>query len=238
MNAPLQSVDRALVVLLSYDEDRTDWGVTELAEEFGWDKSVAQRLLATLAHRGFLISQPGSRRYRLGPAMWHLGFLWERKGGLAALARPVLDRVARRTAYTTTLAVPDGVHTRCVAAVAGDNGPARQYPLVGELYAAQSSATSRAYFAMLPEQARATLFDDVADGSFAETRNAGYAYSETGHTAALAVPVVVRDNAVAALTLLGRDIIPADHHPDLADELHTAALEIAHLLTPRPERKA
>ena len=136
MNAPLQSVDRALVVLLSFDEHRTDWGVTELAEQFGWDKSVAQRLLATLARRGFLVSQPGTRRYRLGPAMWHLGWLWERRGGLASLARPVLGRLARRTGYTALLTVPDGEAIRCVEAVDGDHGPQRQHTLVGEVYAA------------------------------------------------------------------------------------------------------
>lgn len=254
MNAPLQSVDRALVVLLSFDEHRTDWGVTELAEEFGWDKSVAQRLLATLAHRGFLVSQPGTRRYRLGPAMWHLGRLWERRGGLATLARPVLGRLARCTGYTAAIAIPDGMHVRCVESVDGDSGPVRQYSLVGELYPAHAGATSRAYFAMLPDRDRANLFThrpmarfsdntlidvELLERSFRATRAAGYAYSEgeyDPHTAALAVPLLVRNHVVATLTLLGRDVIPGDRHDELVDELHTATLEIGGLLAPRLRR--
>lgn len=241
MNAPLQSVDRALEVLLSFDEHRADWGVTELAEEFGWDKSVAQRLLATLAHRGFLVSQPGTRRYRLGPAPWRLAWLWERRDGLASLARPVLGGLAQRTGYTAILAVPDGVHVRCTEAVDGDHGPVRQYPLVGELYPAHRGAVAWAYFAMLPQESRATLFADrsqEADAlhrAFHEIRGAGYAYGEGDpHTAALAVPLPVRTEPVGSLALLGHGVIPQVRHGDLVDELHTAALEIAGLLSPHP----
>ncbi|MBI0382297.1 helix-turn-helix domain-containing protein, partial [Streptomyces albiflaviniger] len=73
---PLQTADRVLNVLLSFDRERPEWGVTEIAEEFGLDKSVAQRLLAALAYRGFLVSDKRSRRYRLGPAVWHLSWVW------------------------------------------------------------------------------------------------------------------------------------------------------------------
>src|SRR6266568_2805362 len=201
--APLQTVDRAIDVLLSFDEHRTEWGVTELAEEFGWDKSVAQRLLATLACRGFLVS----------------------------------DRMARRTGYTAIFAVPDGVHLRCVEAIDGETGPVRFYPLVGELYPAHAGATSRAYFAMLPEPARATLFRgrpmarfsdttptdvDGLEHSFRITRATGYAYSEGEYdvaTAALAIPVVVRHRPVGTLSLLARSQIPEETRAELVDLL-------------------
>ena len=78
----LQTVDRALMVLLAYERSRPDWGVTEIAAEFGWDKSSTQRLLATLASRGFLVSDAATRRYRIGPAALQLGKLWERSGSL------------------------------------------------------------------------------------------------------------------------------------------------------------
>jgi IclR family acetate operon transcriptional repressor len=41
----LQTVDRALLVLLGYERSRPDWGVTEVAREFGWDTSVPHRTL-------------------------------------------------------------------------------------------------------------------------------------------------------------------------------------------------
>src|SRR5690606_12069847 len=83
---PLQTVDRALDVLLSFDEYRTSWGVLELAAEFDLSKSTAQRLLASLAGKGFLRADPDTRRYSMGPAMWRMAGLWERSGGLSSLA--------------------------------------------------------------------------------------------------------------------------------------------------------
>ena len=215
-------------------------------------ESVAQRLLASLAHRGFLVSIPATRRCRLGPAVWHLAWLWERKGGLAALARPVLSRLAQRTGYTAILAVPDGMHVRCVEAIDGDSGPVRHYSLVGELYPAHAGATSRAYFAMLPDTARANLFHDrpmarfsdrtltdaeQLERSFRVTRATGYAYSEGEYdtnTAALAVPLMIRNQPVATLTLLTPDAFPRDRHAELVDQLRDEALELARALAPRP----
>jgi DNA-binding IclR family transcriptional regulator len=52
----LQTVGRALVTLLAF-RDRSSWRVTELAEELGIDKSVAQRLLAMLAGRQFVLTE-------------------------------------------------------------------------------------------------------------------------------------------------------------------------------------
>jgi DNA-binding IclR family transcriptional regulator len=217
----LQTVDRALQLLLRFDRSRQDLGVTEVARDFGWDKSVAQRLLATLAYRGFLAYDPSSRRYRIGPAAIQLARVWERSGTLAMLVRPVLENLAARTGDTALLAVPDGVYTRCVAAVDGQSGPQRIYPLVGELYPGHTGATSKAYFAFLPPEQRQRLFagrpmarftdntrvdPDVLEREFLEDRARGYAFTVGEYdagVAALAVPVYVRGELFGSLTLGG-----------------------------------
>ena len=71
-SAVLQTADRALQVLLAF-RSRPEWGVSELARELGLDKSVTQRLLSTLARRGFVLADPESRRYRLGEEDEHAG---------------------------------------------------------------------------------------------------------------------------------------------------------------------
>src|SRR5690349_17344891 len=106
----LQTVHRALLVLLAFDRSRQERGVTQVAAEFGWDRWVAHGLLATLAHRGFLASDPISRRYRIGPAVLDLHQAWKRSGSLAMLAEPVLDELTEQTGHTSVLAVPDNFH--------------------------------------------------------------------------------------------------------------------------------
>ncbi|SCL21782.1 DNA-binding transcriptional regulator, IclR family [Micromonospora pallida] len=254
--SPLQTVDRALEVLLSFTERRRDWGVLELAEAFAIDKSSAQRILAALAARGFLSADPVTRRYSLGPTMWRMAAVWERTGGLAALAQRVLEPLAFQTDRTAIFAVPDGLHVRCVAAVNG-GGPLRSHPLVGELYPANAGATSRAYFAFLDSNERRALISGRVFATFTELTRTdehelerlfveavaqGYAYSEGEYdyaTRALAVPIMLRGRPVGSLSL-GESKYPArpDDIRDHLPALQTAAEQLSALLDNRANNSA
>jgi DNA-binding IclR family transcriptional regulator len=253
---PLQTADRVLSLLLSFDRERPEWGVTDVATEFGLDKSVAQRLLAALAHRGFLVSDARSRRYRLGPAVWHLARVWERDGGLASLVRPTLRAMTDAVGVSALFAVPDGVHMRCVTAVDGATGPLRIYGLEGELYPAHAGATSRAYFGMLAPGDRAallygrpmarfserTLTDPaLLEERFAEVRRNGYAYSEGEYdpeTAALAAPVMVGRRPVGTLSVAAPLDAFRARKAELVAPLLQAATDLGKLLTPLRPRRA
>ncbi len=248
--SPLQTVDRALQVLVSYSERRTDWGVSELADAYGWDKSTAQRLLAALGARGFLLADPLTRRYSLGPTMWRMAAVWERTGGLGALAEPVLARLAQDTDRTALLTVPDGAHVRCVAAVDGGNGPIRGHPLVGDLYPAHAGATSRAYFAFLPRSERRMLLagrpvaryteltqvdEAELDRVFDETATVGHAASDGEYdqsTRAVAVPVLLGRRPVGSLTLVESKVAcTLDELVADLPRLQDASTELAALLS-------
>ncbi|WP_029150623.1 IclR family transcriptional regulator [Microbacterium indicum] len=251
-SSPLQTVDRALQILLSYSESRRDWGVHELAEEFGFNKSTSQRLLAALAARGFLIADPYTRRYSLGPAMWHMAALWERGGGLARLAEQVLTDLAEKTGRTASFTIPDGFHVRCIAAVDGDQGPVRSHPLVGDLYPAHAGATSRAYFAFLDPLVRRNMLSGRPFARFSEltevdeaklerlldeTYRAGSAYSEGEYdptTRAIAVPVLIGSTPAGSMSLVEPKVVEYDDDlRDHLDDLQAAARQLADLLSNR-----
>lgn len=216
----LQTVDRALEILLSFTEERAEWGVSELAEEFELSQSTAQRLLAALADRGFLRTVPYSRRYRLGPTLWRMSALWERTGGLAALADPTLSDLSSQSTRTALFAIPDGSHIRVVAVIDGDNGPLWQHSVRNEIYPAHAGAAGRAFFAFLDPIERAGLLADrplgrysaatmvdreEIENQFLSTAAAGYAISQGEfdmQTRALAVPVYVGRRPVASLCLI------------------------------------
>ncbi len=258
-SSPLQTVDRALQNLMSYSETRREWGVFELAEAFGLNKSTSQRLLAALAARGFLIADPYSRRYRLGPAMWHMAALWERGGGLAQLAEHVLSDLAARTGRTVSFTVPDGFHVRCIAAVDGEQGAVRSHPLVGDLYPAHAGATSRAYFAFLDPLerrnmlsgrpfARYTELTEVNEASLDrlldETYRAGWAYSDGEYdstTRAIAAPVLIGATPVGSMSVIEPKVFHfEDDLRTHAPALQAAAASLADLLsnrTPAPPQR-
>ena len=101
-----QSVDRALQLLLLFEEVNQEHRVGEMAAMLGVDKSTVSRLAATLAERGFLERAPGSEAFRLGPELGRLGML--AVGGshnLVELARGPMERLAEKTTETVNLAV-------------------------------------------------------------------------------------------------------------------------------------
>jgi DNA-binding IclR family transcriptional regulator len=101
----LQTVDRALRLLLLFEEVDQEYRVGEIAAMLGVEKSSASRLAATLANRGFLERAPGSEAFRIGPELGRLGVL--SMGGshnLIELARRPMENLATETAETVNLA--------------------------------------------------------------------------------------------------------------------------------------
>ncbi len=102
----LQTVDRALRLLLLFEEVGQEYRVGELAAMLGVDKSIASRLAATLAKRGFLERAPESEAFRLGPEVGRLGMVaLGSSHNLIGLARAPMERLAEETGETVNLAV-------------------------------------------------------------------------------------------------------------------------------------
>jgi IclR family transcriptional regulator, acetate operon repressor len=104
--ATYQSAERVLALLTSFDDSRTEQGVTELAQTMGVHKSTASRLAAVLERAGLLARH--GRRYRLGLETIRLGTLALRSFDFVASMRPAMEELSSQTGETINLAVPDG----------------------------------------------------------------------------------------------------------------------------------
>ena len=111
--ATYQSAERALALLTTFDESRTEIGVTEMAESLGVHKSTASRLAAALERAGFL--NRAGKRYRLGVELIRLGTLALRSFDVVATMQPAMEKLSRQTGETVNLAVPDGADILNVA---------------------------------------------------------------------------------------------------------------------------
>ncbi|WP_019544574.1 IclR family transcriptional regulator [Streptomyces sulphureus] len=238
----LQSADRALSVLLSFTEVRPEWGVSELAREHGWDKAVAQRLLTTLAARGFLLCDETTRRYRLGPSVSRLARVGEHSGVLPSLVRPVLARLLRETGESVVLNVPNGSGYRCAAAVDGA-GPVRYTAIVGALMPGHAGASGHAIFAHYPEAELRQLFGasplqrfneqtitdfDALMDRYAQVREDGVSLSHGEYdeaVTAVASPVFQAGAVAASLTVIGPAHRVSRAAGNLGDLVRDAAAE-------------
>jgi len=102
---PVGSVDKALRLLLVIAERPDGLRVGDAAALLAIAPSTAHRLLQMLAHYGFAEQDPESKMYRAGPTMERL---YNFRGRVIDLARPILERLVSVTQETVHLATLDG----------------------------------------------------------------------------------------------------------------------------------
>lgn len=117
-NAPryaIASVDNALLLLLAVMRTGVV-RVGEAARELGVAKSTAHRLLAMLAHHGFVVQAP-DRTYVTGPVLATFTGAQDVADRLVDVALPHLEALSARVNETVHLMVLDGADVRFVRSV-------------------------------------------------------------------------------------------------------------------------
>lgn len=246
----LQTADRALQVLGAFTAEHPTWGVSDLARALAMDKSQAQRLLATLAFRGFLVVDPSTRRYQLGPTLIGLGRLAEDSPGVTRSVRDMLAPLAARTGESAVFNVPEANRYRCAAAVDGP-GPLRYATIVGQLFPGHGGAGGHAIFAYYPEARIRSLFDATLERHspttvttidelldiYARVRAEGLAVSDGEYdpqVQAVAAPVFAQGAVIGSVTVIGARGSMRGHLDDIVDDVRGAAADISETLGSPP----
>ena len=89
-----QSLERGLDILEAIEAESGEVGVRELARRLDLSPSIVQRLVSSLAVRGYIEKNQETARYRLGHRAMILGASGERDIDWLAAARRELDRLA------------------------------------------------------------------------------------------------------------------------------------------------
>ena len=107
MAPPLSSVKKALQVLQTFSDDRTELGVTQISELVRSHKSSVSRILMTLSAEGFVEKNPLTHKYRLGMKLVELGNRALSRFDLKDHAGPFLEELARKTSEIIHLSILD-----------------------------------------------------------------------------------------------------------------------------------
>ena len=70
---PIQSINRAIDILLLFSQARPWLGITEISKTLGLNKATVFGLVNTLQERGFLTKDPVNQKYGLGNKLHELG---------------------------------------------------------------------------------------------------------------------------------------------------------------------
>lgn len=131
-------------------------GVSEIARELGIGKAVVHRILQSLASRSFVVADPRTRAYRLGPGAVALGARALRDLDLRQVARPVLIALRDHTLETTTLSAPFG-RSRVYLDQYESPQEIKMKVALGRPYPLYAGASSRAILAFLPEATQESI---------------------------------------------------------------------------------
>jgi DNA-binding IclR family transcriptional regulator len=115
----VESADRVLRVLESFQPSERDVSLGAIAERVSLPKSSVHRLLVTLIGHGFVERDPNTRRYRLGIRLFELGSAAIHERGLHSAAHPALEQLSIGTGETCHLAVLSGTEAVYVYKIDG-----------------------------------------------------------------------------------------------------------------------
>jgi DNA-binding IclR family transcriptional regulator len=250
-NGAYTSVRRALRLLQAFDRYHPRRSVGELANLTGLHKSIVTRLMATMAREGFVVQDPSTRRYMIGPMLFSAGSLYEPAAMYREVAEPVLNELAARCRYTCGIGVPIGSEVIMVAVVEAPlaNG-IRVSMAVGSRRPAYIGATGKVILAgMADHQVRSILGDGALQQwtantpatveqllrELAEIRQRGYATNREESvlgSGGVAAPVVDRVGSVTAGLFITFPVqfVPEDQMHSLAQLAVEAAQRISRQL--------
>lgn len=215
----VRALDRGLDLLQALNaKDGSD--IAALAEATGLSRGTAYRMMETLILRGLVHKGDGGGRYWLTQKVRALSSGFEDDSSMVQSAMPLLDDLCEQTQWPVSLTTPDGIkmvvraHTDVLTPLVLVKIP------IGHAVSMINSAAGLAFLARCTPDQQDILLDLILDSPatdafeeslrdravlvnmISEVRERGYSYRVTDDThAALGVPILMRDRAVASLSV-------------------------------------
>jgi len=152
----VRALAKGLAMLGLFDAEHREWTLDEMVTELELPRMTGYRMARTLQSAGYLVTDPQSGRYRLGPALLAATYLSEGYAELVAIARPYLQALVEETGESATLAVDvDGVAV-CVDMLDSQR-PHKREVAVGRVIGDTANAHGKMYAASMTDADRERL---------------------------------------------------------------------------------
>ncbi|GBC62410.1 IclR family transcriptional regulator [Desulfonema ishimotonii] len=187
----LNSVEKALRILLAFQPEHPIWGVRELAAHLDFSPATVQRILQTLKNNGFVDQDEQTRHYCLGNVYYKFLDTLQTNHPVTRAALPYMQQILSATQETVHLNIIQGKQRVCIDNIESPQDLKATMPLGNRspLYAGASSKCLLAFstpefaenylrdFDIIPMTDR-TITDPAAlRPELAQIRKQGYAES-------------------------------------------------------------
>jgi DNA-binding IclR family transcriptional regulator len=154
----VRALYKGLLMLGLFDAEHREWTLDEMVKQVGLPRMTAYRMARTLQSAGYLVMDPATGRYHLGPAFLAAMYLSEGFAKLVDLARPYLVSLVEQTGESATLAVEvDGVAV-CVDTV-DTTRPLHREIAVGRVIGDTANAHGKLFAAFKPDEERERIIN-------------------------------------------------------------------------------
>jgi IclR family transcriptional regulator, acetate operon repressor len=220
-----QLLERTFSLLSLFAPDRPEWTTTELSSVSGLPVPTAHRIVVALQRHNFLVRDPVTKCFRLGPAAIALGRAALSATDLPTVAAKLLPRLTADTEETSLLTVlsDGGDSAICLSRVESPH-PLRLSVQPGRTLPLHAGASQKALLAFLPAVGRERIVSGPLEKFCARTldtraallaeidaiRSRGWAHSfEETNAGVWGVAVALLDasgHAVAAVGIAGPQV--------------------------------
>lgn len=153
----MSTVEKALGILLLFNESRPAIGLSQVARLIGRDKASVLRYLNDLEKLGFLEQDPFTRAYHLGPAIARLSLIREQTYPLNQAIGNILKRLVADTGETAHLTHFSSESLSEIAIEETSFRGTRVYIDPAEPLPLHASASGIAYLSACPPERRTAL---------------------------------------------------------------------------------
>lgn len=154
------SVHKTFALLEYFTDQKPEWGVTELANEVGSNKSTVFRFLAQMQSIGILDKDELTERYRLGLKLFELGNRVQLRKAFIEKTHPELVSVAQNITETVHIAVLKNHQTFYIDKVESPQG-LKISSTIGSSNPAYATALGKTLLAYLPEEQQNQSLDFI-----------------------------------------------------------------------------
>jgi DNA-binding IclR family transcriptional regulator len=147
---------RGLSILSLFDVDHREWTIDDMAAQTDLLRMTVYRMVRTLESASFLVRDPSTNRYRLGPATLAMTYVAEDHSELVNVARPFLEDLLRQTGESVTLALEADGAAVCVDMI-NTTRPFKRHTAPGRVIGDIASVHGKLFAAFKPPQERAKI---------------------------------------------------------------------------------
>jgi DNA-binding IclR family transcriptional regulator len=108
------AIEKSILTLLAFSEDKSSWGVRELSQELGFSPATVQRILQTYKTYGFIKQDSQTRQYHLGNVFYRFLEPLQHVNQVTRGARKYMEQVAAETKETVHLNILEEGRRICI----------------------------------------------------------------------------------------------------------------------------